>query len=128
MRGVKVFGPAKHARGNSQARLTTVSQKTACQKKIVPALIAVEASKAMTQIAVGEETLEDFGFDWPMDRAGGIEFTACWRSSLIERVCLRIARTVGTARRRLRVPAHRCLSASLAQYQASDVSQVDHQN
>lgn len=64
----------------------------------MPALIVVEASKAMMQIAAGEETLEDFGFDWPMDQAGGIEFTAMLANTLIERACLWIARTVDAAR------------------------------
>jgi len=44
-------------------------------------LIAVEANKIMMQIAAGQETLEDFGFDWPMDQVGGVEFTAMYRQN-----------------------------------------------
>ncbi len=35
------------------------------------------------QIAAGEETLEDFGFDWPVDQPGRIEFIAVASYTLV---------------------------------------------
>ena len=54
---------------------------------VMTTLIVIEAGKAMMQIATGEETLEDFGLDRPMDEAGGIEFRAMSTNTLIERTC-----------------------------------------
>lgn len=54
-------------------------------QQVVPAaLVAVEAGKAMMQIATGQESLEHFGLDRPMHEVGGIEFSTVSAHTLIE--------------------------------------------
>ncbi len=76
------------------------------------ALIAEDAREPFMQVAAVEKTLEDLGLYRPMDQSGGIKIMAVSSYTLVQRTCPRIARAVDTARRQLRVLAHR-LGASV---------------
>lgn len=53
---------------NSRAEVSGLAG--AGKQVVMTTLIAIEAGKAMQQFATGEETLEDFGLDRPMDEPG----------------------------------------------------------
>jgi hypothetical protein len=71
------------------------------------ALIAVDAREPLMQVTAVEKAFEDLGLYRSVDQSGGIEFIAVSSYTLVQGTCPRVARSVDTAGRRLRVLAHR---------------------
>ena len=76
------------------------------QQVIVAAPIAVDARKAMMQVAAGHESFEHLALDGSVDESGCVEFLAVSANTLIQRTRARIARLVDAAGWWLRVRAH----------------------
>ena len=76
------------------------------------ALIAEDAREPLMLVTTVEKALEGLGLYRPVDQSGGIKIIAVPSYTLVQRTCPRIARALDTARRRLRVLAHR-LGASV---------------
>jgi hypothetical protein len=53
------------------------------EQVITTALIAIDAREALMQIAAGEETLEDFGFDRPLEQLCCVELFTVASNTLI---------------------------------------------
>lgn len=94
------------------ARTEVASLAGIGQQVVMAALIAEDSREPLMQVAAVEKALEDLGLYRPVDQSGGIKIIAVSSHTLVQRTCPRIARAVDTARRRLRVLAHR-LGASV---------------